>query len=75
MLCLHHELMDNNGMSKKGIVIDPNYLFKFVFESQNSRQIDGRIAGTANTLADVTTEVSAPGLKYPNCHLIVDEDE
>lgn len=71
VLCLHHELMDDNNMSDKGILIDPNYLFKFVFEAQNSQEIDNKKMGTSNTVADVTTEVSCPGLKYPNCHLIV----
>lgn len=71
LLCLHHELLDLNGMANQGIVIDPNHLFKYVFESENSRKIDNREAGISNTEADVTTEVSCPGLKYPQAHLKV----
>ncbi len=68
LYCLHHELLDQMGMGDEGIVIDPDYLYKYVFEAEHDQPIDKKSSGESNVDASVTTEVCCLALKYPKCH-------
>lgn len=71
LYCLNYQMLDQYGMSREGIILDPNYLFKYVFEAEHNQTIDKKSTGEANVDADVTTEVCCVALKYPECHMVV----
>lgn len=71
IMILHHELLDTCGYAEKGILLDPDMLFKWKFEGENEKQLDNEELGLRNSKSTTTTEVSCPGLKNPDCHLIV----
>ena len=71
LYCLNYQMLDEYGLSDKGLILDPNYLFKYVFEAEHNQVIDKKSTGEANVDADVTTEVCCLALKYPECHMIV----
>lgn len=71
VLIRHHEMLDKCGMSDQGFLIDPDMLFKYVYEAENDQEIDNKELGVSNSKATVTTETSCPGLKNPDCHLVI----
>ncbi len=71
LYCLNYQMLDEYGMGDQGIVIDPDYLYKYVFEAEHNQSIDKKSTGEANVDADVTTEVCCVALKYPECHMLV----
>lgn len=71
LYCLHYEMLNEYGMENEGIIIDPDHLYKYVFEAENKRSLDKVSSGEANVDADVTTEVCCVALKYPDCHMRV----
>jgi len=71
IMILHHELLDTCGYAAKGILLDPDMLFKWVKEGENEQNLDNAALGLRNSKSTTTTETSCPGLKNPSCHLIV----
>ena len=63
------EIFDEVGMSGDGIVIDPEYLVKYVHIPFSAESIDLKSSGTRNTDALVMTEASCVVLRYPQAHV------
>ncbi|MDD2962110.1 MAG: DUF5309 family protein [Muribaculaceae bacterium] len=63
------EVFDECGMSDNGIVVDPEYLQKYVHIPFNVSQIDMKANGVRNTEALVITEAACLTLRYPNAHM------
>ena len=53
------------------MVIDPNYMTKYVHVPFHAEQLDLRSSGQRNTDAVVLTEASCLVLRYPNAHMKV----
>lgn len=68
ILAMHHELMDQNGMSDCAFVLDPDYLGKKTFISWDRSIKDLKSAGIRNTDAVVIQEVSCLYLRYAKAH-------
>ncbi|MDE6134769.1 MAG: DUF5309 domain-containing protein [Muribaculaceae bacterium] len=65
---LHSEVFDQCGHGSDGIVIDPDYMTKYVHIPFRSDTLDLRAAGMRNTDAVVLTEASCLVLRYPDAH-------
>lgn len=68
LLVMHHELFDQNGMSREGFVLDPQYLTKATHIPWVRNEIDLKSSGQRNTEAVVITEASCLYLRYPKAH-------
>lgn len=68
LLVMHHELMNENGMSDQMLVIDPEYLRKKTFITWNREQYDMKKLAKRDTKAVVMQEASCVYLVYPNAH-------
>lgn len=68
ILVIHHELFDQNEMSKSGLVIDPAFLTKKVFLSFQKNALDLKKSGTRNSKAVVLQEVACLYLRYKKAH-------
>lgn len=68
---LHSEIFDQCGHRNDGMVIDPNYMTKYVHVPFHAEQLDLRSSGQRNTDAVVLTEASCLVLRYPNAHMKV----
>jgi hypothetical protein len=56
-------------LSENGIVIDPQYVQKYVHIPFNTASLDLKKSGTRNTEALVLTEASCLVLRYPKSHM------
>ncbi len=63
------EVFDECGLSENGIVIDPQYVQKYVHIPFNTASLDLKKSGTRNTEALVLTEASCLVLRYPKSHM------
>lgn len=68
---VHSEVFDQCGHEADGMVIDPDYLTKYVHVPFHAEQLDLRRSGQRNTSAVVITEASCMVLRYPDTHLKV----
>jgi len=68
---IHSEIMDSCGHSADGLIIDPEYLTKYVHIPFSADTLDLRTSGQRNTEAVVLTEVSCLVLRYPEAHVRV----
>lgn len=68
---IHSEIFDQCGHAEDGLVIDPDYLTKYVHVPFRTDKLDLRSSGTRNTSAVVLTEASCVVLRYPETHLRV----
>lgn len=68
---VHSEVFDQCGHECDGMVIDPDYLTKYVHIPFHAEQLDLRRSGQRNTSAVVITEASCMVLRYPDTHLKV----
>ncbi|MDE5555840.1 MAG: DUF5309 domain-containing protein [Muribaculaceae bacterium] len=68
---IHSEVFDQCGHECDGMVIDPDYLTKYVHIPFHAEQLDLRRSGQRNTSAVVITEASCLVLRYPDTHLKV----
>lgn len=68
---IHSEIFDQCGHSCDAMVIDPEYLTKYVHVPFRTKKIDLRRSGTRNSSAVVITEASCLVLRYPDSHLRV----
>lgn len=68
---VHSEVMDSCGHGADGLIIDPEYLTKYVHVPFSANTLDLRTSGQRNTEAVVLTEVSCLVLRYPDAHVRV----
>lgn len=66
---LHDEVFNEVGMPKCGLLFDPEYLAKYIFEKFGRTNLDLKTAGARNTEAVVLSECSCAVLKYPKAHM------
>lgn len=66
---VHSEIFDQCGHEGDGMVIDPDYLTKYVHVPFHTEKLDLRRSGTRNTSAVVITEASCLVLRYPKAHM------
>lgn len=65
---VHSEVFDQCGHEADGIIVDPDYMTKYVHIPFRADTLDLRAAGMRNTDAVVLTEASCLVLRYPNAH-------
>lgn len=65
------EVMDSAGHADDGLIIDTQYLTKYVHIPFNAATLDLRTSGQRNTDAVVMTEASCLVLRHPEAHLRV----
>ncbi|MCM1309804.1 MAG: DUF5309 domain-containing protein [Bacteroides sp.] len=68
---IHSEVLDSCGHSADGLIIDPEFLTKYVHVPFSATTLDLRTSGQRNTEAVVMTEVSCLVLRYPEAHVRV----
>ena len=68
---IHAPLFDEHGWSDKGLIIDPEHIYKEVFQPMTARNLDFKTTGEKNVDAKILQEVSCLVLRYPDCHAIV----
>lgn len=68
---IHSEVMDSCGHAADGLIIDPEFLTKYVHVPFSATTLDLRTSGQRNTEAVVMTEVSCLVLRYPDAHVRV----
>ena len=65
------EVFDEVGMPESGMIIDPEYLQKYVHLPFNGESLNLKSSGLRNTDALVLTEASCLVLRYPAAHIRV----
>ncbi len=70
LLVRHHELLNQAGWGKKGLVLDVNNLEKQAFLPMTTRGLDLQKSGIRNTTAHIITEASCIITRYPETHAI-----
>ncbi|MDR1883071.1 MAG: hypothetical protein LBR26_09885 [Prevotella sp.] len=65
---IHHELLDLYGDADNAYVIDPDYLYKYIWEARSSKSYDQEALGVKKSDTIVNSESFCPGLGYPSCH-------
>lgn len=68
---IHAEVFDQCGHEYDGLVIDPEYLVKYVHVPFKVERLDLRKSGQRNTEAVVATEASCLALRHPKSHVRV----
>ena len=68
---IHSEIFDQCGHSEDGLIIDPEYLTKYVHIPFNCEKLELRKSGQRNSDAVVLTEASCLVLRYPKAHMRV----
>ena len=63
------EVFDECGMPENGIIIDPEYIQKYVHIPFSTDSLDLKSSGQRNADALVLTEASCLVLRYPNAHM------
>ena len=66
---LHSEVFDDVDMPDCGLILDPEYLTKWSFETLDRLKLDLKTPGIRNTDGVVLTEASCLTLRYPACHM------
>jgi hypothetical protein len=69
---VHAPLFDEQGWSKKGIALDPEHIYKQVFQPMVAKDLDFKSCGEKNADAKMLQEVSCVVLRYPDCHAIIE---
>lgn len=65
---IHSEVLDSCGHSNDGLIIDPEYLTKYVHTPFKAETLDLKSSGQRNTEAVVMTEISCLVLRHPQAH-------
>ncbi len=65
---IHSEVLDSCGHADDGLIIDPDYLTKYVHTPFKAETLDLRSSGQRNTEAVVMTEISCLVLRHPDAH-------
>ncbi|MDE5930250.1 MAG: DUF5309 domain-containing protein [Muribaculaceae bacterium] len=68
---IHSEVFDQCGHEGDGLVVDPDYVTKYVHVPFRVEKLDLRRSGQRNTDAVVITEASCLVLRYPDAHMRV----
>ena len=71
LLVVHSEIFDQCGHERDGLIIDPAYVTKYVYQPFRVDKLDLRRSGQRNTDAVVITEASCLVLRYPDAHVRV----
>lgn len=69
LMVVFSEVFDQCGHPEQGMVIDPEFLTKYVYQPLRSERLDLMKSGTRNTQATVITEASCLVLRNPYAHL------
>ena len=65
---VHAEIFDQCGMEGNGLIIDPEYMTKYVHVPFKVEHLDLKKSGVRNVDALVATEASCLVLRHPNAH-------
>ncbi len=65
---IHSEVLDSAGHANDGLVIDPEFLTKYVHTPFKADTLDLRTSGQRNTQAVVLTEIACLVLRHPQAH-------
>ncbi len=65
---IHSEVLDSCGHADDGLIIDPEYLTKYVHTPFKAETLDLKSSGQRNTEAVVMTEISCLVLRHPQAH-------
>lgn len=68
LLVVYSEVFDQCGHSRDGLIIDPDYLTKYVQQPMKADKIDMKRTGTRNSEAVIITEASCLVLRNPLAH-------
>jgi hypothetical protein len=68
---VHSEVFDQCGHENDAMIIDPEYMTKYVHVPFQTEKLDLRSSGLRNTDAIVITEASCLVLRYPQSHMRV----
>ncbi len=63
------EVFDECGMEDNGMIIDPDYLQKYVHQPFSAETLNLKASGVRNVDATVLTETSCLVLRYPMAHM------
>ena len=63
------EVFDECGMAANGMIIDPEYLQKYVHQPFSAETLNLKASGVRNVDATVLTETSRLVLRYPKAHM------
>lgn len=63
------EVFDECGMAANGMIIDPEYLQKYVHQPFSAETLNLKASGVRNVDATVLTETSCLVLRYPKAHM------
>lgn len=74
LLVKHSEVFDICGHGNKALILDPEYLTKYVHVPFSTERLDLRKSGQRNTDAVVVTEASCLVLRHPTAHMRVTLD-
>lgn len=70
---IYAPLLDESGWSDNGVVLDPEFIVKRVFEGHalTAREVNLKQTNQKNATAKVLQEVAGLTLRYPNVHAII----
>jgi hypothetical protein len=68
---IHDESMDESGMSKSGLIIDPTFLRKYAIKELSTFDLDKRKSGESDADARTITEISGLVLQNQEAHIRV----
>ncbi|MDE6049218.1 MAG: DUF5309 domain-containing protein [Paramuribaculum sp.] len=68
LLVIYSEVFDQCEHARDGLIVDPEYLTKYVQQPMKAEKIDMKMVGTRNTEAVVITEASCLVLRNPKTH-------
>ncbi len=63
------EVFDECGMAANGMIIDPEYMQKYVHQPFSAETLNLKASGVRNVDATVLTETSCLVLRYPKAHM------
>ena len=73
LLVVFSEVFDQCGHPEQGMVLDPAFMTKYVYQPLRAERLDLKKSGTRNTQAVVITEASCLVLRTPGAHLRIIE--
>lgn len=71
LLVVPSETFDQCGHAQDAMIVDPDYITKYVHIPFQAEQLDLRTSGQRNTEAVVLTEASCLVLRYPESHVVI----
>jgi hypothetical protein len=74
LLIKHHKLFDDHGWGEKGMVLDMNNIQRQVLKPMATRQLDLQKPGIRNANASVIDEAFCVVTRYPQTHMLINND-